>query len=228
VSGRPSCWLYAWAAAALGLAGPVSAGAAEPVAPAEAEPVALSEPAEPALPSSPGALEVGATLGPSIVFGEPANPEYTQSFGRVGLYVAGAVTYRTSYFIDPFLEVGYAFLASGESNLPSGPWGDGGVMEQQLGMWVISPGIRTELWRFRPQIGLGLGIARQSNDFLGETNSLSQVAVLTQLGVDFEVFSADRLRIDSGLKVAASPGNGITFVSLVVAARFDALTFGRN
>jgi hypothetical protein len=101
-------------------------------------------------------------------------------------------------------------------------------MEQQLGMWSISPGVRTELWRFRPQLGIGMGIVRQSNDFRGASNTVSQPALMTQLGVDFAVFEAERVRVDSGVKVVASPGNGITFVSFVVAARFDALTFGGN
>jgi hypothetical protein len=192
---------------------------------------ARAEPGEPDVApttSRGSALVLEAAVGPSVVFGEPANPEYSPSFGRVGLWLGGKLAYHSSYFIEPFLEVGYAFLASGESNLPSGPWGEGGVMEQQLGMWGVSPGIRTEIWRLRPELALGFGIVRQSNDFRGETNSVSQVALLTQLGLGFTLYEAERIRVDTGAKLAAARGAGITFMSLTIAARFDAFVFDGN
>jgi hypothetical protein len=193
---------------------------------AGAEPTSPGEPdAAPTARGGGSALVLAASAGPSVVFGEPANPEYTPSFGRVGLWVGGELAYRSSYFIEPFLEVGYGFLASGESNLPSGPWGEGGLMKQQLGMWCLSPGARTQIWRLRPELGLGLGIIRQSNDFRGETNGVSQVALFTQLGLAVTLFEAERIRIDTGAKLAAARGAGITFMSLTLAARFDAFVF---
>lgn len=192
---------------------------------------AASEPPTPPEPDTAEAQRAGSALaisgraGPSIVFGDPANPEYTREFGRVGVWVGGELAYRSSYFIEPFIEVGYGFLASGESTLPSGPWGEGGLMQQQLGMWSISPGARTQIWRLRPELGIGLAIVKQSNDFLGETNSVSQAALFTQLGLSCTVFEAERLRIDTGVKLAAARGAGITFTSLAIAARFDAFVF---
>jgi len=38
-------------------------------------------------PSS--SLELSAALGPSLVFGEPANPAFSESVGRVGVELAG-------------------------------------------------------------------------------------------------------------------------------------------
>jgi hypothetical protein len=192
---------------------------------ASAEPATLTEPDR--VEAAPGgsALTLAASAGPSVVFGEPANPEYDPSLGRVGVWLGVELAYRSSYFLEPFLEVGYGFLASGESTLPSGPWGEGGLMEQQLGMWSISPGVRTEIWRLRPELGIGMGIVTQSNDFRGETNGVSQVALFTQLGLGFTVFEAERIRVDTGLKLAAARGAGITFTTLTIAARFDALVF---
>jgi hypothetical protein len=188
---------------------------------------ASATPASPSSPASeaPAALEVGAALGPSVAFGEPANPEYAQSFGRVGVGLSATLAYRSSYFVDPFFEVGYALLASGESRLPDGPWGEGGLIRQTLGTWIFSPGIRTEIWRFRPEIGLGLALVTQSNDFRGETNHATQAAVLSQVGLGFAIMDADRIHIDTGLKLVAAPGAGITFVCLSLVARLDALVF---
>ena len=191
---------------------------------------AETEPAAPAPDTaeaqrSGSALAISGRAGPSIIFGEPANPEYAGEFGRVGVWVGGELAYRSSYFVEPFIEVGYGFLASGESTLPSGPWGEGGLMQQQLGMWSISPGVRTQIWLLRPELGMGFAIVKQSNDFIGETNSVSQTALFTQLGLSCTVFEAERLRIDTGVKLAAARGAGITFTSLAVAARFDAFVF---
>jgi hypothetical protein len=189
--------------------------------------------ATPASPSSstsdaPPVLEVGAALGPSVVFGDPANPAYTQSFGRVGVGLSATLAYRSSYFIDPFFEVGYALLASGESSLPDGPWGEGGVLQHTLGTWIFSPGIRTEVWRFRPEIGLGLALLAQSNEFNGQTNHETQAAVLSQVGLGFAIMDADRIHVDTALKLVTAPGAGITFVCLSLVARLDALAFGEH
>src|SRR4029079_7992306 len=88
--------------------------------------------------AAPSALELSGSLGPTLTFGEAANPEYTRSVGRVGVLLGAVVAYRSSYFVAPRFEVGYAALAHGESELPSGPWGDGGKLEQRLRTWVIS------------------------------------------------------------------------------------------
>jgi hypothetical protein len=193
------------------------------IAAAASEPDA--SPSSRSLAEPPSALEVSASLGPSVAFGEPANPQYTQSFGRVGVSLSAALAYRSSYFIDPFFEVGYALLASGESTLPVGPWGQGGDLSHSLGTWIFSPGIRTELWRFRPELGLGLAIVTQSNDFAGETNHVTQPALLTQVGLGFSLVEAERIHIDTGLKLVTAQGAGISFVCLSLIARLDALAF---
>jgi hypothetical protein len=112
------------------------------VRPAAAQEGAAPEAARVAPASSsgaPAALELSGVLGPTLTFGEPANPQYARSSSRVGVLLGAVVAYRSSYFVAPRLEVDYAALASGESELPSGPWGDGGKLEQRLRSWVISP-----------------------------------------------------------------------------------------
>jgi len=170
-------------------------------------------------------LELSAALGPSLVFGEPANPAFSESVGRVGVELAGAIAYRSSYFVDPRLEVGYAWLAHGRSELPSGPWGDGGALKQQLGTWLISPGISADIWRFRPRIGIGLSIVSQSNDFAGQTHSSTQLSLLSQAGLGFQVFEADSLRIDADARIVGIPGADLTFLSVGIVGRWDAVSF---
>ena len=48
-------------------------------------------------------LELSGAFGPSYVFGEPANPEYTQQVTQVGAYGELGFAYRSSYFVDPFI-----------------------------------------------------------------------------------------------------------------------------
>lgn len=174
-------------------------------------------------PSS--SLELSAAVGPSLVFGEPANPEFSESVGRVGVELAAAIAYRSSYFVDPQLEVGYAWLAHGRSELPSGPWGDGGSLKQQLGAWVISPGVSADIWRFRPRIGIGLSIVSQSNEFGGQTHSSTQLSIVSQAGLGFLVFEANSLRIDADARIVGIPGAELTFMTLGIVGRWDAASF---
>src|SRR5262245_42593706 len=68
------------------------------------------------------ALELAASLGPTVVFGEPANPDLAPSANHWGASISALVAYRSSYFVIPSLEVGYAWLARGDAELPEGPW----------------------------------------------------------------------------------------------------------
>lgn len=177
---------------------------------------------------APSALELSASLGPSVVFGEPANPAYTQSFDRVGVLAAFALAYRSPYFLDPSLDVGYAALAEGESLLPDGPWGEGGLVEQQLATWVISPGVSTELWRFRVRLGIGLAVVSQANTFRGEESSSTQTPISSQLVIGFKVLDNDLIRLDAEGRMVVIQGAAVNFASLGLSARFDVISFGQH
>jgi hypothetical protein len=196
------------------------------VASARAEETPTMVPPEPRkqLPS----LELSATAGPSVVFGQPANPEYASSFRRVGGMAELAIAYRSSYFIDPFLAVAYANLASGESRMPSGPWGDGGTLEQFLSTWVIAPGITSDLWRFRLRFGLGIAVVAQSFRFVGHTDSSTQLPLAHQFGLGFNAFASDRFRIDGEARLILAPGADVSFVALTVVGRGDLVQFGKR
>ena len=200
-------------------------GLAQTVA-AQAGPAPDASRAPPA-PSShpPAALELSGSLGPTVTFGEAANPAYTPSVGRVGVLLSAAVAYRSSYFVAPRLEVGYAALAHGDSELPRGPWGDGGKLEQRLRSWVISPGVSGDLWRFRPRLGIGLASVSQANTYAGQTHSSSQLSILTQLGLGFQLIESGPLRLDIDARFVRIAGAGVNFASLGLVARWDALTF---
>jgi len=167
------------------------------------------------------ALELTATLGPSIVFGEPANPQYAQSFNRLGAFGELGVAYRSNYFIDPYLAVGYAALASGESVLPAGPWGQGGTLDQHLGVWLITPGITTDIWRFRPRLGLGVAIIVQRFGYLGNETMSTQLPIATELGLGFNAYHDDWVRLDVEARVVLARGADVTFTTLTAALRAD-------
>jgi hypothetical protein len=170
-------------------------------------------------------LEVSAAFGPSYVFGEPANPEYTQTVTQVGFYGELGFAYRSSYFVDPFISVGYGSLASGQSQLPDGAWGEGGEIGQHLGAWVISPGITSDIWRFRPRFGLGLAVIVQSFNFEGEESSSTQLPVLAQLGLGFNAYDDGRFRLDLEGRGIIASGADVTFMTLDIVARGDLLYF---
>jgi hypothetical protein len=205
---------------------------AQPAAPSTS-PRATEAPAEgtvqasaPTRERAASALELTAFAGPSVVFGEPANPDYSPSVERVGALLAGAVTYRSSYFLDPVFEVGYAWLARGSSELPSGPWGEGGTVEQRLGTWILSPGVSAELWRLRARLGLGLGIVTQSDTFRGQTASTSQLPLISQLVIACKALDVAAVRLDVEGRAVVASGADITFIGVGVSARFDVLDLG--
>jgi hypothetical protein len=195
---------------------------------ASAEPVDQTAPPkqkELAPQPSVSSLEVFGVFGPSFVFGEPANPEYTQSFSRTGAFGELGFSYRSKYFVDPFLSVGYATLASGESNIPAGVYGPGGSVGQHLGAWVISPGITSDIWRFRPRLGFGIAVVVQSFEFQGEEHSSTQTPLVTQLGLGFNAFDDDRFRFDLEARAVLAPGADVQFLTFDVVLRGDVLYF---
>ncbi len=178
------------------------------------------------MPSPRSSIEVSLTLGPSFLFGDPANPEYQTSFRRVGFFGELAVAYRSDYFLDPFLAVGYATLASGEAQLPNGVWGAGGTLEQHLGIWTISPGVTTEIWRFRPRLGIGLALVKQSFSFLGEDSTTTQMPILGQAGLGFVAYDSERFRLDAEARAILANGADITVATIDLVLRADLVYFG--
>lgn len=171
-------------------------------------------------------LEGFVTLGPSVVLGEPANPAYSQSLTRVGGFGELGFAYRSSYFIDPFISGSYATLASGDSQLPHGPWGAGGTLEQHVGAWLITPGITADLWRLRLRFGLGVAIVVATNSFHSDASSSSQLVLANQFGLGFNVLDLHRFRLDAEARLITAAGADMTFVGLGVVARGDLVCFG--
>jgi hypothetical protein len=160
-----------------------------------------------------------------VLFGEAANPQYADSFRRAGVYGELGVAYRSNYFIDPFLSVGYASLASGDAHLPDGPWGAGGDLDQNLSGWFISPGITADLWRFRLRFGLGLAVLKQSFSFNGDDSSSTQMPLMNEAAVGFNALDSGRFRLDAEARVVTAPGADLTFMTFDIIARGDVLIF---
>jgi hypothetical protein len=205
---------------------PASAVAAPPQAPAPEPQKAAAAPGDTS--ETPSSLEISGSVGPTFVFQKAANPEYVESTNRLGLYGEFAVGYRSSYFIDPFLAVSYASLASGRAVLPSGPYGSGGTLDQHVGAWVIAPGITTDIWRFRLRFGIGIGVVVQDFKFNDQANSTTQTPFASQFGLGFNFLDQKRLRIDAEARYIALPGADLNFVTLAFVVRGDLLVFGRS
>jgi hypothetical protein len=50
-------------------------------------------------------LEVAATIGPSVLFGDAANPQCSPSVRRVGVCGELGLAYRSRSFVEPFVGV---------------------------------------------------------------------------------------------------------------------------
>ena len=164
--------------------------------------------------------------------GEPANPGLTNSFRRVGIYGEGGVAYRSKYFLDPFISLGYATLASGDTDLPDSdtivdgkPAYTAGTLHQHLGMWLISPGVTTDIWRFRLRFGIGLAIVKESNRFHGENNTATQLPLAWQVGLGYNFYNAHRFRLDAEARLVQAKGADVIFWTIGITGRGDLITF---
>jgi len=178
--------------------------------------------------SAASSLEVWGTIGPSVVFGDPANPEYSPSLRRVGVFGELGVAYRSSYFVDPFLAVGFSPLASGDAHMPNGPWGAGGTLDQHLDIWVVAPGITCDIWRIRVRAALGFAVVVERFRFPGDEHSSTQVPLSHQLGLAFNVLDVRRFRLDVEARYVGAPGADVTFVTFAAVMRGDLLEFGKR
>lgn len=180
----------------------------------------------PEAPRNTSSLEGFVLAAPTIVQGDPANDAATNSFRRVGVYGEFGVAYRSHYFLDPFISAGYATLASADTKLSAGEWGDAGTLHQHLGLWLISPGVTTELWRFRLRLGIGIAIVKESNTFHSDKNTATQTPLAAQVGLGFNCYSSDKFRLDVDARYVKAQGADVSFGMLGVTARGDLITFG--
>ena len=211
---------------------PPAPAASEPVPVAESVSAAPAAPAPAAPAPEPASLELFGSLSLSIAHGEPANPGLTNSFRRVGACGDVGVAYRSKYFLDPFVSVGYGSLASGDTTLPDSdtlvdgqPVYTAGTLHQHLGMWLISPGVTTDLWRFRLRFGIGLGIVKESNRFHGEGNTATQLPLAWQAGLGFNCYQVSHFRLDAEARFIQAKGADVTFWTIGVTGRGDLVTF---
>jgi hypothetical protein len=160
-----------------------------------------------------------------LVGGEPAAPDATDSFRRVGIYAELGVAFRSRYFLDPFLSVGYGTLAAGDTELTDGAWGEGGTLSQRLDAWLLSPGVGAELLRLRLQVGLGLAIVVQRYGFRGDHTVTTQPSIAAQAGLGFNLYESRSFRLDVSSKLVHAAGAEVSFGVLGVTARGDFVTF---
>lgn len=198
---------------------------AEPTASSSLAPPGMEGEGKSSAGRSASALQLSAAVGPTWTFGDAANPQYQRSTTHVGVLALGSIGYRSTYILDPSLDVGYGWLAHGDAELPAGLWGQGGNLHQRLSEWLISPALSADLWRFRPRLGIGLSIVSQSNELAGVRHSVSQLSVLSQFGLGFAVLETRALRLDAEARLALARGADVTFTTVALSASFDLVRF---
>lgn len=207
---------------------PVAAPAAVPAPAAAPAPAPAPAPAEvpaAAPEAEPASLELFGTLAPTVTQGEPANPQLTNSFRRVGVFGEAGVAYRSKYFLDPFVSFGYATLASGDTTIPDSQYGSGGTLHQHLGTWILSPGVTSDIWRFRLRFGMGLAVVKQSFRFQGEDNTATQLPLLWQVGLGYNFYKIPRFRMDAEARFVEAKGADVSFWMIGITARGDVARF---
>ena len=100
-------------------------------------------------------------------------------------------------------------------------------LDQSLSGMFISPGLTGDIWRIRLRFGIGLAILKQSFSFNGEDSSSSQLPLMSQFGLGFNVLDVHRFRMDAEARVITAPGADLTFMTLGIIARGDIAVFGK-
>ena len=148
------------------------------------------------------------------------------------MYGEGGIAFRSKYFLDPFFSVGYATLASGDTTLPDSdtivngePAYTGGTMHQHLGMWLLSPGVTSDIWRFRLRFGLGIAIVKQSFGFHGESHSTDQKPFAWEVGLGYKFYELPHFRLDVEARAIQAKGADVAVWALALTGRGDVITF---
>jgi len=175
--------------------------------------------------AEPSSLELFGSIAPTVTQGEPANPRLTNSFRRVGFYGEGGVAFRSKYFLDPFVSFGYGTLASGKTTLPANDIDNGGTLHQHLGAWVLSPGVTSDIWRFRLRFGIGLAVIKQAFQYNGESNTATQLPLVWEAGLGFNFYKIPRFRMDAEVRHVEAKGADVSFWMIALTGRGDVATF---
>ena len=173
---------------------------------------------------SPYALELSTSLEYGRMIAPSVDPSRELSARNGGPAIGVAASFRSPYFLAPFLDVGYAQLYTSEEQrtLASGV-----ALRSQNSLSTIwgQVGAGGDIWRFRLRAGLGVYRLRVQSEVLGVTISPTEIDYGYSLSVAGFLYDSGRLRIGADAHLFLIAEAETANVALGVTVAGDAVSW---
>jgi hypothetical protein len=194
---------------------------ASPVARADEQ--AASPPAE--TPAPRHVIEVGVAGLYERMTTSVANGAGTISSQRGGNGLALSVTYRSPFFLSPFLDVAYYPLYASARAVDLGTLGGRATATGSLAAVAFMAGPALDVFRFRLRAGVGTHDVIVRSTVLGQTTHAAESDMGYLLALDGYLLQTERLRIGLELRAAFIIEADVTTVGIGITMAGDALRF---
>lgn len=168
-------------------------------------------------------LEVGAFGGINWVNGEPQNYATSQTSSTVGFDAALTLTLRTHYFLDPFIDVSYAHLSAGDTDVVVPPASTPTQVSSRLFTWNFAIGPSIDLWRLRFRAGVGLSTIVVNHEFAGQDNTVNSLSMSTMITCSADLITIPRFRTGIEARWVTMPGAALAYWAAGLSFRGDVL-----
>jgi hypothetical protein len=168
-------------------------------------------------------LEVGTFWGVNWVNGEPQNFETKESSSTMGVDAALTLTLRTKYFLDPFVDVSYAHLSEGQTDVVVPPASTPTEVSSRLYVWNFALGPGLDVWRLRFRIGVGFASMGVVSEFDGQRNSANSLSFSSMVSCTADLVTVPRFRTGIEARLVNMPGGDLMYWAAGLSFRGDVL-----
>jgi len=180
----------------------------------------------PTAPPAPRhAIEVGVAELFEVTTTSPGSPAGALFTRRVGSAVALSITYRTPYFLSPFVDVGYYPLYQRTRVADLGTAGGRALADGTLEAVGFIGGFALDLSRVRLRAGGGAFDVMVRSSVLGATIRTAESDMGYFLALDGYVFKAPRFRVGIEVRAAFIVEAAVTSVGIGFTFSGDAIRF---
>ena len=142
-----------------------------------------------------------------------------------GMSVALGATYRTRYFLSPFIDVGYYPLYSSESNVDLGNAGGRAHAVSSVFAWGVVAGPAFDFWRLRARAGIGADDVIVHASVLGQTARAAELDLGYAFSLGGFLLIRDRFRIGIEGRLVMIVDASMTALSIGTTIGWDPVRF---
>lgn len=171
------------------------------------------------------AIEIGVAELFEVTTTSPGSATGTVLTRRVGSAVAFSVTYRTPYFLSPFVDVTYYPLYDRTRFVDLGDAGGRSTADGALSAVGFMGGVALDLLRLRLRAGVGTYDVLVRSSVLGSTIRSAESDMGYLVALDGYLFKTPRFRVGLEVRAAFIVEADVTSVGIGLTFSGDALRF---